>query len=377
MSGDELRVDVAVVGGGPAGAVAARYSAMEGVDTLLIDRRRVPGVPVQCGEFLPSEAVLKKMMPEARELDDLLEPCRNTISMRTDTIKIVSPKGKEYVLPFEGMTIDRDRFDARLVEKAEKAGARVMLGTAVRAFDGTAIQARVLHGKDKGRSIEVKAKVVIGADGPHSLIRKATGIPGPKQLSPCVQWSVKGDFEPTVEMHFGSVAPSGYAWVIPKAGSANIGLGVTGCPEGGMNQLLRAFLDKKGIDVGDGPIRKTGGHVPSTGPVPITAVENIVLVGDAAGHVMATNGGGVPTALIGGRLAGLSAARHLRSRMDLEAYERAWEVEMGTILRNSSRTRALAGLAFGSDRRLEMAMALMGENGMRRALTCKRPFVLF
>jgi digeranylgeranylglycerophospholipid reductase len=368
-----LEHDVAVIGGGPAGATAARYAALEGVSTVLVERRKRPGIPVQCGEFLPVAAICKEMMPEAKELDHLLSPALDTLSMRTKEIKFFSPSGREYTIQFDGFTVDRDRFDAKLVDMARRAGADVMAGTAVRKIESANGHEvlRTSNGK------ELRAKVVIGADGPHSLVRKVLGLPGPKRLSPCIQWTVKGDHPPVVEMHFGNVAPWGYAWVIPKKGSVNIGLGVTGSINGSISALLKDFVERKGFDGKEGLLRKTGGHVPSTGPVPVTVSGRYLLAGDAAGHVMATNGGGIPTAMVGGRAAGTSAARHIASRMPLEAYEKAWKLEMGTMLRNAARTRAIAGLAFGSDWRLEMSMRLMGLGGMRRAVTCKKPFVLF
>lgn len=367
-----LEYDVAVIGAGPAGSTAARFAALEGVSTVLIERRKLPGVPVQCGEFLPTVDICQEMMPEAKDLEDLMSPALDTRSLATEDIRIVAPSGREYLIQFEGMSVDRDRFDQALVDRAREAGAHVLLGTPVRKVESR----NGLECLDAG-SKEVRAQVVIGADGPHSMVRKALGIPGPKQLSPCIQWTLEGDLPPMVEMHFGKIAPSGYAWIIPKKGTFNIGLGVTGRLEGPMSKHLKAFLERKGLDPGPGPVRRSGGHVPSTGPLATTVSGNYLLVGDAAGHVIATSGGGVPTALVGGRAAGTVAARHVRSGMSLDSYEVAWRLEMGAMLKNAARTRTLSRLAFGSDWRLEMAMRVMGLEGMRRAVTCKRPFRMF
>jgi len=377
MAMEVMTTEVAVVGGGPAGATAARFAALEGASTLLIERRARPGLPVQCGEFLPDIGIIEQMMPEAKELDDLLAPSLRALSMRTNEIWLVAPSGKEYKLPFDGFSMDRDRFDADLVRSAGSAGAKIMMNTSVRKVS-TGPGHEVLHVTRPGQApLEIRAQVVIGADGPHSIVRRAMEVPGPKRISPCIQWTVKADPPPVVKMHFGSIAPWGYAWVIPKKGSVNIGLGVTVRPEQTMSTMMKAFLERKGIDIGDGPLRMTGGHVPSTGPIRTTVSGRYMLAGDAAGHVMATNGGGIPTALVGGRAAGLAAARHIRSGMPLEAYEKAWKLEMGTMLKNAARTRTMAGLAFGSDWRLDMSMKLMGLGGMRRALTCRPPFIIF
>jgi len=97
-----------------------------------------------------------------------------------------------------------------------------------------------------------------------------------------------------------------------------------------------------------------------------------MLVGDAAGMVMATNGGGNNVAMIAGRIAGLTAADHLLDGTPLDAYETRWRAAVGGPLEQGVRIKKLADRFFGSDRLLEAAMVLIGRRRMARAIRCQR-----
>src|SRR5437870_5206069 len=83
-----------------------------------------------------------------------------------------------------------------------------------------------------------------------------------------------------------------------------------------MDQVIAAQRLERG--------RATGGCVRVLGPPPRTVKDNVMLVGDAAGMVMATNGGGNNVAMIAGRYAGLTAADHLLDGTPLDEYEARW-----------------------------------------------------
>jgi len=137
--------------------------------------------------------------------------------------------------------------------------------------------------------------------------------------------------------------------------------------EGPLNRHFDAFLGSRGLTVSD----RYGKMVPMSGPISKTVVGNALVVGDAASQVMAVNGGGIPIAIICGRIAGECAARTVRSGASLEEYERQWRREVGGPLRTAARTKNLASLSFGSQWRLEWAMRLLGVKGMGRAIRCQ------
>jgi flavin-dependent dehydrogenase len=102
-----------------------------------------------------------------------------------------------------------------------------------------------------------------------------------------------------------------------------------------------------------------------------------ILVGDAAGHVMSTNGGGIPIAMIAGRIAGQTVREHLRNGVPLTEYERRCKEMLGKPLADSFWTKRMGDLFFPTDRRTEFAMSVLRKRGLARAIRCGRVFYLF
>ena len=100
-----------------------------------------------------------------------------------------------------------------------------------------------------------------------------------------------------------------------------------------------------------------------------------MLVGDAAGMVMATNGGGNNVAMIAGRIAGNTAADHVEDGTAVAEYENRWRSAVGGPLDEGVRIKRLADRFFGSDRMLDLAMILLGRRRMARAIRCQSLFL--
>ena len=360
-----MEVDVLIIGAGPAGSTTAKYCAGNGLDVLLIDRRREIGYPVQCGEFLPAVKEMYSMFPETSDLEELLTVDSSLVMGRSDSIDLISPKGRVYRVPFEGLTLDRRLFDKHLAKLAVEAGARLETATSMHSIE-KGVAATTLG--------EIKAKVIVGADGPNSRTAREVGLQRPPARYPAVACQAEGTFEPVVKMYFGSVAPGGYGWVIPKNKRANVGIGFRpDLLKDRPSELFEKFAKKIGVtsftDV-------TMGFVPQSGPVARTVHGNAMLVGDSAGHVMASNGGGIPIAMIAGRIAGKTIREHLENGIPLDAYDRRWREIMGKPLANSLWTKKLGDLFFPSDRRTEFAMRVLGRRGLARAIRCTRVFYI-
>ncbi len=356
------RADVVIVGAGPAGSMTALRAAEGGADVLLLERRPVIGVPVRCGEFLPSKREVASIFPDAKGIDSLFDLPSDLEQRRIEQIRVYTPKMRSFELPFEGITTDRDRFDQHLASKAAKAGARIETGARVTSIGKN----EVMIGERR-----VEARFVVGADGPLSLVAKSLGLERSWDLCPAMSAFAPGDFEPVAEMYFGSVSPGGYAWVIPKKGGANVGLGVSRLfTKGKLIDYYRSFIDYRHLAAGPA----SGKMVPMSGPIKRTVSGNAIVVGDAAGQVMPVNGGGIPIAMICGAVAGEVIAGAVKGQRPLSDYETEWRHQVGRPLATALRTKRLAMMAFGSPWRLEQAMRSLGPRRMGKAIRCKSIF---
>lgn len=360
-----MEVDVLIVGAGPAGSTTAKFCADKRLDVLMIDRRTEIGYPVQCGEFLPDTKEMYSMFPKSIALEGLFTVPDNLVAGRSEMLHLISPKERVYEVPFSGCTLDRRAFDKHLAKLAVEAGARLSTGV---SFLG------LREGVARTTLGDVRAKVVVGADGPNSRTARDAGLKRPEVRYPAVACQADGRFEPVIKMFFGSLAPGGYAWIIPKRDGANIGVGFNPVLlKDKPSTLFKKFVSKLGVSYRDVAM----GFVPQSGPVEKTVSGRVLVVGDAAGHVMATNGGGIPISMIAGRIAGQTIKEHLFDEVPLSEYERRWRAVLGKPLADALWTRKLGDLFFPSERRTEFAMAVLRRRGLARAIRCTRVFHLF
>jgi len=362
---------VVVVGGGPAGCTTAEVVASKGYRVLILEKKRCIGHPVRCGEFIPETEELKRMLPSARNLDDVFDIPKDLKARSIDEIILVSPRGKEFRFDFSGYSTWRERFDLYLAEKARRAGAEISTGSFV-------VENMFSGGRSRGVKLStgrvIEGRVIVGADGPHSIIARGAGLPR-QNLVPAVTSRIPGEFGSSVRMFFGSIAPGGYAWIIPKDGCANIGLGaqIKRLKGRQLTRILHEFLVSQGI-TGELP-QISGKFIPINGPRKVTVSGNVILVGDSAGHVMPTNGGGIPIAMICGSIAGGVISDCLEGKCKLQRYETAWRKQVGRELETAKRVKRIADtLAFRSDSLLEFWMRTLGVKRLQRVIKCRTPF---
>lgn len=361
--------DVLVIGGGPAGAMAAKYAASGGVQTILLEQKKVIGLPIRCGEFFPTGKELAKIFPRSKLVPELFDIPLNLIAQPTKIVRVYSPKWTAFDIPMEGHSVFRNKFEQYLQDQAIKAGALVSFNSKV-----LKIQEGMVYTEDT----VYHPKVIILACGPNRKLLNPLGISIQKDTAACVQYVMKNlTLEPeVVEMYYGNVSPGGYAWVIPKGNDvANIGLGIRkNFYDQNILKLLDKFMQMSSMAerTADGQkISTIAGLVPVNGPVECTVRNNILLVGDAAGHVMATNGGGIPTVMICGRIAGEVSAEHIKQGRSLLAYEQAWRHECGREFSNALRTRKRADfVVYRCGWLAEGLMRLAGTKIISRALKC-------
>lgn len=371
---------VAVIGAGPAGSSAAEVAAAGGAEVVLIDRKSEIGSPVQCGGFLPEAVELQKLMPKAHLPQTLTEVPEGCILQRTKWQRIYSPSGKYKQFAVAGRVIDRRAFDRHLAARAARAGARVLPATRARLADGKVL----LSGHFRG---EIRPQIIIGADGPHSIVSRAMGNPV-QETGICLEYEmvdVNIDRQ-AAEMYFSArFAPGGYAWIIPLGrDTANVGVGVRA------SYLAGEMLPGKNLPfILDGFIREhpiaaeklAGGEVLAVmrGPVPAGGTPgdiqkgNMLIAGDAAGHVMATSGGGIPLAMVAGRIAGEASLGQLQGKMPLTSYPSRIRDEFGIQLSLSVQIRKMVDIAMKSDQLMNALFAALSPEQMKSVMRAQIP----
>lgn len=357
-------VDILVVGSGPAGSTTARFAAESGASVLFIERRDQVGVPVRCGEFMPGLTEIQSMFPNLEDAVSLFDIPDSLRCLDIKGIKLIDPKEKVALLDFDGYTTDRDRFDQYLAKQAQESGAVLENN---RMFIST--EGNVAH-TSKG---DIRYKVLVGADGPGSKVARSLGLQRNQNPYPAVTAQVKGDFEPYTYMYFGGIAPGAYGWIIPKDGRANVGVGFSPkFASGSLSEYFDKFAEKRGFTEHS---KLEGKYVPSEGPIPRTVEGTGMVVGDAAGQVISVNGGGIPLAMIAGRICGRVAADNISSGSPLSRYEEEWRRIMEKPLKTAAFNKKLADtFAFRSDTSTALCMGILGARRMGNLIRCKRIF---
>ncbi|MFW9805756.1 MAG: geranylgeranyl reductase family protein [Candidatus Thorarchaeota archaeon] len=373
--------DVAVVGAGPAGSTVSKVVANQGFATVLCDRRSIVGQPVQCGELIPTPSEARNLFPRSNRMPSAVKVPVEFVTNRTHSIRLVSPNGSTYEFPFEANIVDRSRFDQYVAQEAVDAGTKLQLSTTV--FSRS--ENNELITKRGSSTNSFSARVVVGADGANSVVARSLGekyVHSKDDLSPSLQYVMSGmDIdESVVKMYFGDqIAPGGYSWVIPKGkGLVNVGFGMRRSIAKD-DTPLRTYLDRfvfktlassaKAAKIE----RRISAIIPVGGPLEKTWHENTLLVGDAAGHVMASNGGGIPTALCGGEIAGDAIESYLTSATPLSSYEDKWRSEFGEELITALRVLRIADNVMPSDFMTDLCMRLAGVRFLEPLIRCRLP----
>lgn len=323
--------DIIIVGAGPAGSTAAKHAADGGASVLLLEKDREIGIPVRC-----AEGVSKLGLKSVLEIQD------RWIAQVITGARLVAPNGTS-VEPNAGgigFILHRKIFDADLAAMAAESGADIVTKAYVhglRTERGIPTGVCLRH---LGKDMEIKASVIIGADGIESRVGRWAGlntVTPLKHIDTCVQMTLAGiDVDPeTVEFHFGSrIAPGGYLWVFPKgSGIANVGLGIAGTASRNRKAIdyLNAFIERRCPRAAI--LTMVAGGVPTMPTMDTIVQDGLMLVGDAAHQINPLSGGGILNAVIAGRIAGGVAAGAIRSgdvsAKRLSEYPKSWEKAQG------------------------------------------------
>jgi digeranylgeranylglycerophospholipid reductase len=345
--------------------MTAKTAAERGLNVLLVERELEVGIPDKCGEFLPSLKEMHRLAPQVLDLAGLFDPPEYCIVNRTKHVKFIFPNGVEISIPFYGLVVERKLYDKHLTNEAARAGAEVATLT---RFVALLKGGRGLKIKDTDGAREIIAKTVVAADGAYSLVARKAGLPvsrDPLDYSVGYQFEmVNIDHDPDfIDMYIGEdIAPGTYAWIIPKGEDiANVGTGVRApYMKVGMNvrDYQKNFIEKHPLSsvklTKAVPTAIKSGCIPVGGPLERTSGDAVIAVGDAGGHTIPTVGGGVPPALICGRIAGNTIADHIFDGKSLVNFDLCWKRELGKTLENSLRMRKMSDIVFKNEKMIDL-----------------------
>jgi digeranylgeranylglycerophospholipid reductase len=321
--------DIIVVGAGPAGSIAARYAAEQGVSVLMLEKDRDVGYPVRCGEAISKAGV-----------EEFIKPDSKWIAATISKFSFNSPDGTEVILDFgeAGYVLERRIFDYELARTAAEAGAEIVARAYVNGllFDNGKVSG--VKYEYQGEQKEVKAKVVIAADGVESRVGRWAGLATHidfRDMESAVQITAANIpvDQNTLYFYFGQdFAPQGYFWIFPKGDSkANIGLGVSGLigKKKSAQTFLNSFMERY---YPSAPVLTTvAGGVPCSITLSKISAPGILLVGDAARQVNPLSGGGIASGMIGGSIGGRIAAEAVKMNKPdhILSYDKLWQTRLG------------------------------------------------
>jgi len=348
------RRDVIVVGAGPAGLLAARDLAASGVSTLVVEEHETIGVPVHCTGVLGIDAF------------DELDLPRRTILHIVHAARFVSADGSSLLIDHERVRaaiIDRGEFDAALAASAVAAGAEIHAGCRVRHIE--------VHRDDVTVSTalgDIHGRVAVIACGANYRFNRRLGLGLPRLFVHSAQREVAFPAGDHVEVYLGrQIAAGGFGWLVPfRRGAtsyARVGVMCEARPRTAFNHLAACIDRRFGVATAwDEPRVK----VLPLAPVTRTWARRVLAVGDAAGLVKATTGGGIYFGLLSGRIAAEVLTDALRDdrlgAAHLREYERRWRARLWPEIRAGLAFRAVASRL--SDRTIDKVIELARVDGI-------------
>jgi geranylgeranyl reductase family protein len=284
--------DVVVIGAGPAGLFASLRLAQSGLRVTLLEEHQVVGDPVHCTGILAREAFDQFDLPSGVILNELT------------TARFISPSGLDVVYrtrAIEAVAIDRVAFDVDLAERARSAGVELR-------HQSRATGARI--GRDGvvisvAGQPDVRARVCVLACGGRYALHRQLGLTVPSLFLHTAQRELPVERPDELEIHFGSdVAPRGFGWIVPirrgRRFYARIGVMTEDRSPTYFDRMLARVRDRWRIDAMEGPPRQ---KILPLNRIERTYGDRLLVVGDAAGLVKPTTGGGIYYSLVSASIA--------------------------------------------------------------------------
>jgi len=360
------RFDVAVIGGGPSGLHAASLLAERGLKVLVAEKKREIGSNIICTGIVGKEIF--------QEFSISPDPVIRNIQI----VKVVSSSGNSlhYQHPSTfACIVDRKLFDQALAEKARSAGAEIALGTCVRDVtlgrDGVEIET---EGWDAPARTFAARMVILATGIDYRLNKKlGLGVPDDHLLGAQAELEISNGAAATIFIGK-SVAPGAFAWAVPTVeGRLRLGLVTSREPRAWFLSLMKKFYPEKMDEFRPESIQI---KAIAQGLVSRTYGDRVITLGEAAGQVKTTTGGGIYFGLLCSRIAA-DVVHHCHqagsfSAQSLSAYEKAWRESIQREIIVGHYARRIFSLF--SDAQIERLFDLVKTDGIIPLVQAKGQF---
>ena len=333
--------DVVIIGGGPAGLFAGARLAAAGFQTALLEEHASVGEPVHCTGVLAADAF------------DEFNLSRRSVLNQLTTARFTSPAGHEVIYAgdrVEAVVIDRREFDRDLLDRAILAGVTIERGARV-----TGVQVDASSVTITTPSSEYRARACILACGANYSLHRQVGFGMPRLFLHTAQLELAASRLGDVELHFGAeIAPKGFGWVVPVVRQsekcARMGVMCDGDAPRYFQRLAARIVSRWGIA---GDLARPRQKILPLAPISRTYGDRLLAIGDAAGLVKPTTGGGIYYSLVSAALAAETLAdavlRNDLSAQRLAVYEQQWRERLSAEFQAQTRLRLLAHRMSDSD----------------------------
>jgi digeranylgeranylglycerophospholipid reductase len=364
MNGD-VYADVVVVGGGPAGSCCAKELALRGLNTLLLEEHETVASKALCTGIIGVNAFREFPLPW------------ETVVGSLGRMKAVSRYGTE--LPYTpqqpiAYIVDKGAFNTALAAQATAAGAALQTSTRVHdlAIDREGVYLRALVRGEQ--PLRVRARLVVLACGVYYHLTKTLGLGIPREFLQGAQAEVPWNLTHWTEVHLNKTfSREAFAWLVPlQNGSTRVGVMCARDPRGSLMRFLDhvapQWREHDDIHLASKPIAQM--------PLRKSYAERVLVIGEAAGQVKATTGGGIYYGLLAARLAadaiGQAFARGCFAAATLQRYEQAWHALLADELSLGLSFRKLYGWL--GDRQMDGILSYIAANGLKDLIRSKANF---
>ncbi len=357
--------EIAVIGAGPAGLIAAREASLRGADVFVFEEHNEIGLPCHCAGLLSIEGLRSIGVP----------PYGAYVQNKIRGARFFSPSNLSFTIEGKKVlayVVDRHILDCFLAEQALKGGSRIKLSSRVQSVKYNRGWILNVNGHDY-----LRAKLLIDAEGALPKILKATPLKvlDKNNLLNGFQVDISGvKVDPEhVEVHLGrEIAPGFFAWIIPlNDEEARVGLA---CKSPDLKNLLFKFIEKRFGDSERISMHSFhSGFIITCGPIEKTYSDRLMVVGDAAGQVKPISGGGVIfggiCASIAGRVASEAVKHDMLEEKFLKAYENEWKARLGREFKIALLARRILNRL--SDRDIDKIFSIVLKEGIHNEISAE------